>query len=353
MFVNAGVQALANFGHVYKMHPAKMSATIGAYAAVGFIMPMIINMIGGDDDEKEYMNMTDWERQTNLCLPTGSGFAKIPLPQEMRVFFKLGDEVYKLYTGRTEASETAMATLLSAADMIPISPLGTIAAGEINDFGDLQRAISPDALRGVAELATNTNFMGGQIYDKYKAEKAELPGYQKARLNRVGDPRAPESIVGFTKWLDNFTGGNGVEKGAVSWNPDIVNHLAKSYLGGMYSLVAEGGRSFTKRFYTSNADIEEKNTTVKDYYKRIREAEEVLRQDKGYWEQVEKGEISEAAYNKAIPPTALEKAYTIHDYGNTITKIERLLKTGDLTPDDELYYKHMSDSLKMEVIRIR
>lgn len=353
MFVNAGVQALANFGHVYKMHPAKMSATIGAYAAVGFLMPMIINAIGGDDDEKEYMNMTDWERQTNLCLPTGGGFAKIPLPQEMRIFFKLGDEVYKLYSGRTEASETAITTLLSAADMIPISPLGTVASGEINDFGDLQRAISPDGLRGVAELATNTNFMGGQIYDKYKAEKEGLPGYQKARLNRVGEPRAPESIVGFTRWLDHFTGGDGVKKGGISWNPDIVNHLAKSYFGGMYSLVAEGEKSFTKRFYTSNADIEEKNTTVRDYYKRIRDAEEVIRQDKGYQEQLEKGEISEEAYNRAIPASVIEKAYMLRDYGNEITKIERILKTGELTADDELYYKHMSDSLKQEVIRIK
>lgn len=353
MFVNAGVQALANFGHVYKMHPAKMSATIGAYAAVGFIMPMIISMIGGDDDEKEYMNMSDWDRQTNLCLPTGGGFAKIPLPQEMRIFFKLGDEVYKLYTGRTEYSETAMATLKSAADMIPISPLGTIAAGEVNDFGDFIRVISPDAIRGVAELATNTNFMGGQIYDKYKADKEDIPGYQKARINRVGETRAPESIVGFTHWLDNLTGGDNVKKGAVSLNPDVVNHLAKSYLGGMYSLIAEGEKSFTKRFYTSNADIEEKNTTVKDYYKRTGEADEIIRQEKGYYEQWQSGTISETDYNAAVDQKEVDKAYDIHAYAKTVTRLERILKTGELTPDEELWYKNQSDSLKKEVIRIK
>jgi hypothetical protein len=231
--------------------------------------------------------------------------------------------------------------------------LGTIAAGEVNDFGDLQRAISPDALRGVAELATNTNFMGGQIYDKYKAEKDKLPGYQKARLNRVGEARAPESIVGFTKWLDNLTGGNDVEKGAVSWNPDVVNHLAKSYLGGMYSLIAEGEKSFTKRFYTSNADIEEKNTTVKDYYNRTDAADEVIRQYKGYTEKLANGQISEVDYNKEVNTVTLERAYEIHSYANTITRIERILKTGELSETDELYYKNMSDSLKREVIRIK
>ena len=261
--------------------------------------------------------------------------------------------MYKLYSGRTEASETAIATLLSAADMIPISPLGTIAAGEVNDFGDLQRAISPDALRGVAELATNTNFMGGQIYDKYKAEKNDLPGYQKARLNRVGEPRAPESIYGFTKWLDNITGGDNVKKGSRSWNPDVVNHLAKSYLGGMYSLIAEGEKSFTKRFYTSNADIEEKNTTVKDYYKRTEQADELIRREKGYWEQLQSGTITEADYNAAVNQKEVDKAYDIHEYAKTVTRLERILKTGELTPDDELWYKNQSDSLKKEVIRIK
>jgi len=354
MFVNAGVQALANFGHVYKMHPVRMSATIGMFASVGFLLPMIIRMIGGDDDEKEYMKMSNWERQTNLCLPTGTGgFAKIPLPQELRIFYKLGDETYQLMSGRTEMIETAMNTLKSAADMIPISPLGTIAAGEIAGFDDLMRAISPDAIRGIAELATNTNFMSGQIFDKYKAEKAEMPGYQKARLNRIGEPRAPESVVGFTKWLDHLTGGNGVEKGKISLNPDVVNHLAKSYLGGMYSLIAEGGRSFTTRFYTSSADIEEKNTTIKDYYNRIREADEIIRQQKGYMEKLQTGEISETEYIKEVNPIKVDRANIINDYEKAITRIERLLKTGELTEDDELYYKHQSDSLKREVIKIK
>ena len=237
--------------------------------------------------------------------------------------------------------------------MIPISPLGTIAAGEVSDFGDFMRAISPDALRGGMELATNTNFMGGQIYDKYKAVKDDLPGYQKARLNRVGDPRAPESIYGFTKWLDKLTGGDNVQKGAISMNPDVVNHLAKSYLGGMYSLVAEGDKSFTKRFYTSNADIEEKNTTVKDYYSRTREADELIRQEKGYYEEWQSGKITEADYNAAVNQSKVDKAYDIHSYSTAVTRIERILKTGELTPDDELYYKNQSDSLKREVIKIK
>ena len=223
----------------------------------------------------------------------------------------------------------------------------------VNDIKDFYRVISFDAARPLAELSSNTNFMGGQIYDKYKAEKDNLPGYQKARLNRVGEPRAPESIVGFTRWLDHFTGGNDVEKGAVSWNPDVVNHLAKSYLGGMYSLVTEGGKSFTKRFYTSNADIEEKNTTVKDYYNRTDEADELIRQEKGYWEQWQDGTITEAQYNTAVNQKAIDKAYQIHEYDKAITRIERILKTGELMPDDELYYKHMSDSLKREVILIK
>ena len=136
-------------------------------------------------------------------------------------------------------------------------------------------------------------------------------------------------------------------------NPDIVNHLAKSYLGGMYSLIAEGEKSFTKRFYTSNADIEEKNTTVKDYYKRTAQADELIRQEKSYYDQWQSGTITEADYNAAVDQKEVDKAYNIHDYDLQITRLERILKTGELTPDDELWYKNQSDSLKREVIRIK
>ena len=121
----------------------------------------------------------------------------------------------------------------------------------------------------------------------------------------------------------------------------------------MYSLAAEGEKSFTRRFYTSNADIEEKNTTVKDYYKRTDEADEFIRKAKGYAAQLASGEISEQEYNKKVSDKALERASTIHSYDKVITKIERLLKTGELSADDERYYKNMSDSLKREVIRIQ
>ena len=80
------------FSRGVRANPKRLSALISGYTAIAITMAVIARLIGGDDDD--YFKLSKYDRQNNLCLPMfGGGFVKIPLPQEMRVFYKLGDEI--------------------------------------------------------------------------------------------------------------------------------------------------------------------------------------------------------------------------------------------------------------------
>ena len=55
LFTNAAVQALSNVGKATKKHPVKMGVAVTSFALMGFLSPIIAGMIGGDDEEDDFM----------------------------------------------------------------------------------------------------------------------------------------------------------------------------------------------------------------------------------------------------------------------------------------------------------
>ena len=72
LFVNAGIQSLSNFAKVAQKNKGKTALLISNYTLSGFLMPLLSALIGGDDGAEEYMKLSDWERQNNLCIYTGN-----------------------------------------------------------------------------------------------------------------------------------------------------------------------------------------------------------------------------------------------------------------------------------------
>ena len=280
LFVNAGIQALANFFKILGGNPGKTSAVIATYCLGGsMIMPTLTYLFGGDDGLEEYMKLSDWERQTNMCFYTGKGFVKIPLPQELRVFHKMGDEIFMAVSGRKPATEAVIGVMSGFADLIPANPAGAIEASWAEAL--------PDAFRPWAQLTANANFTGSPIWDKWADDN--MPGYLKVRTNRKGEVYAPEFLVDLLKTLDNSTGGDGVEPGFASLNPDVVNHIFNGYLGGLYTLGTQGINAAYKtfgwsdrgglkiketpanRFYVSLDDMQVTSNALNAQYHKIRE----------------------------------------------------------------------------------
>lgn len=363
LFVNAGIQALSNFVKVAQKNKGKIALLISSYAMSGFLMPMLAALIGGDDGLDEYMKLSDWERQNNLCLYTGNGFIKIPLPHELRVFHAMGDNIYQASFGKKDVTESILDVILGFSDLIPANPMGSIQGS----WAD----IMPDATKPFFQLAANKNFTGSQI-TKENQDK-DKPGYLKIRTNKKGQPYAPAFLVKLGESLDSATGGDGVEKGLISFNPDEVNHILRGYFGGLYGLgmnvlsigsktvdTMESGEIKVKAtdfipnaFYKSADDLLATSSGLNSkYFKIADDIQETRRKIKGYQEQATKGQIGVDKFAEKIQGMAndVEKYKRIYPLMKQIKKYETALK--ELDSDHQKEAEKIISNLKKEVIEI-
>lgn len=362
LFVNAGIQAFSNIAKVAAKNPKKISALFTFYTLSGaLIAPALAMLLGGDDGLEDYYSLGEWERQNNLCLYTGKGFIKIPLPHELRVFHRAGDNILHALTGRKDITETMIDIPLGFSDLIPIDPMGAVEASWAE--------ITPDFTKPFTQLAANRNFMGGRIYNEWV--DPNTPGYLQARTNKKGNPFAPDILVNATKTLDNLTGGDGVEQGFISLNPDLVQHFARGYFGGLYSTAMQS-INFTsklagfndsgditirdtplKTFFTSNEDLHVSSSSMnKKYYNIKDEVKEIRRKIKGYENQANKGDISVEDFAKKISSLSsdIEKLQRVYPLMQEIDKYEKALKELD-GEDQRKIERHISD-WKKQVIEI-
>lgn len=362
LFVNAGIQALSNIAKVAIKNPKKISALFAFYTLSGAVMaPALAFLLGGDDGLEDYYNLGEWERQNNLCLYTGKGFIKIPLPHELRVFHRAGDNILHGLTGKKDVTETLIEIPLGFSDLIPIDPMGAVDASWAE--------YTPDFMKPFTQLAANRNFMGGRIYNEWV--DPNTPGYLQARKNKKGNPFAPDILVNATKTLDNLTGGDGVEQGAISLNPDLVEHFARGYFGGLYSTAIQS-INFTsklagfnksgdisirdtplKTFFTSNQDLHVSSSSVnKKFYGVKDEIKEIKRKVKGYENQANKGELSIEAFGAKINNLKddIEKYQRVGPLLQEIEKYEKALKELDGEQQREIE-RHISE-WKKQVIEL-
>lgn len=361
LFVNAGIQALSNFAKVAQKNKAKTAMLISSYAMSGFLMPMLTALIGGDDGLDDYLKLSDWERQNNLCIYTGNGFIKIPLPHELRVFHKMGDEIYQSMFGKKDVTQSLLDTALGFSDLIPANPMGAVDGS----WAD----IMPDATKPFFQLAANRNFTGSRITNEWA--DPNKPGYLRVRTNKKGEPFAPAFLVKLAETLDNTTGGDGVEKGLISFNPDVVNHLMRGYFGGLYNMGMQGlditSKTYDltktgefklkvretplKTFYTSESDLQTSSSGLNTkYFKVVDDTQEAMRKVKGYKEQVGEGKLSIDDFYKKIENLNVPKADELYGRIKQIKKYESALK--ELDGQDQKDLEKIISDLKKEVIEV-
>lgn len=360
LFTNAAVQALSNVLKVTAKHPIKMASIIASYSLLGFISPLLAQLFGGDDGEEAYLKLTDWERQNNWCilLPNGS-FLKIPLPHELRVFHRLGDNIYQSISGKQDVFQTLLDTMFSIADLLPMNPMGAAKTSWAE--------LVPDAIRPFAQLITNTNFMGSKVYNEWANKN--MPGYLKARTNKKGEYYAPNFMVDWFMYIDHITGGDSVKKGVISLNPDIANHLLRGYFGGLYTLAEQGvgiasetynltqtgefnikiRETPLKTFYADKNDLRiESSGLSSKYYEVSDKVSEARRRDKGYFEKVKSGEMAVDEYARRTQELNMENVNNLYDRIREIRKIEQGLK--EMDPDQQKEAERMIFNLKKEVV---
>ena len=241
LFINPAVQSLQTLGALTKHHPFKFTAVTTGWLATGLLVPMLNNLLmsffGGDDDKDKYWQFTKWDRRNNfiMWIPFTKEFVKIPLAQEFRGFYGVGDMIASKLWGGEKAeegwSDYAWDLAGQIVDMLPLDPTGY--------DGNIGLAITPNAARPIGELALNVDFTGKPIFKNSEYNKYD-PNFTKAYVG------TPDWLVRISKMVNSIDNKYpDVEQNAIDRfgdpkfnpnNPAVIDHLLSSYLGGSYTM---------------------------------------------------------------------------------------------------------------------
>jgi hypothetical protein len=333
MFVNAGIQGAANFVKNVRMYPKAMTGVIAFNAMLGFVQPFLIRLLAGDDDD-EYFKLPEYTRRNNMIIPVGGGdFLKVPLSHELRVFFAIGETASSVFAGKKDVADGVIDAMSAISDIVPLDPMSAAAAG-------IGNVVTPDIAKPAVQAWMNRSWTGAPVYNQYA--NGDFPGYRNIGTNKKGEPYAPEWIISFAKMLDGATGGDGTRPGVISLNPDVLNHYAKGYLGGLYTLAAQSADvaykgldddrdvrakdiPFANRFYVANDDLNVLATDVAErFYSAREEVKGAAKYLKDYDKRAKKGEIDLLDY--ASKRADLSGKARFLEGLNAIEKREEMLK---------------------------
>lgn len=283
VFFNAHVQGTYQLYRLVKEHPAKFVFAFGAApitaAAVALplfnnlLLPAIYSAVGGDGDDDwgdYYYELSDWERQHNICLrlPKGHGWLKIPLTPELGAMFQVGDVTGASFAGKRDMQASDFAGLME------------LVAPNNVDFTDAGTAISsfvPSSLQWASHIAVNRDFKGSRLrndnmFSRYQPEylkatrstSATITAMSRA-LNKVGggnDERSADNVLDFSPgYVQEML--TGIAGGWASTALAVSDALAAPYLEGGGSekdywkgakgLFDRGGVPVLSRFWISGS----------------------------------------------------------------------------------------------------
>lgn len=241
LFINPAVQSLQTLGALAKHHPFKFTAVTASWLASGVLVPIVnaalMSLLGGDDDKDKYWQFTKWDRRNNLIMwvPFTHEYVKIPLAQEFRAFYGVGDMIASKMMGGELAEESwsqyAEDLLGQVVDMLPLDPTGY--------DGNIAVSLMPNAIRPIFELAFNVDFTGKPLFKDTEYNKYD-PNFTKAYVG------TPDWLVRASRMVNSI--GNDypdVQQNSIDAfgdprynlnNPGVVDHVLSSYLGGAYTM---------------------------------------------------------------------------------------------------------------------
>ncbi|WP_290045081.1 LPD38 domain-containing protein [uncultured Muribaculum sp.] len=330
VFWNAGIQGMTNYGRAAKRNPAKATAAATALFSLGWVIPLLAQAGGGDDDDKNaYYNLPSYIRRSNICFRAGEQWVTIPLPIEYRAIYGLGELAYGAISGNERYSddELCLEVMAQFSQLLPIDML--------EGGGGLSPFIPSAAKPGVEAYMLNKSWTGLPIYKDTGYNKDD-PEWTKAYKN------ADQHLVKASRWLNEVSGGDDFKKG--SWwgdvNPAKLEYLLNGMFGGMVSFPSKvvktvetigGSREFewrniplANRVIRSGDERTANRRLKSDYYKYKKEAMDAKRLARKYESRGQEGfmEYAEKAdflYNSP----EYRRALVFTDYEPDIKALEQ------------------------------
>lgn len=226
VFWNAGIQGFTNFGRQAKLHPAKFTAGATALFALGYVIPMLAQMLGGgdgdDDDKNAYYNLPEYIRRSNICFYAGEQWITIPLPIEYRAMYGMGELAHGVISGNERYTNAELGRQM-AAQISQIMPLDMLEGG-----GGISPFIPSAAKPFTEAYIMNKSWTGLPVYKDTPFNKND-PEWTKAYAS------ADKHLVAFAKWLNEVSGGDDFKKGSIDINPAKIEYLLNGTFGGMFT----------------------------------------------------------------------------------------------------------------------
>lgn len=226
VFWNAGIQGFTNFGRQAKLHPAKFTVGATALFALGYVIPMLAQMLGGgdgdDDDKNAYYNLPEYIRRSNICFRAGEQWITIPLPIEYRAMYGMGELAHGVISGNERYTDAELSRQM-AAQISQIMPLDMLEGG-----GGISPFIPSAAKPFTEAYIMNKSWTGLPVYKDTPFNKND-PEWTKAYAS------ADKHLVNFAKWLNETSGGDDFKKGSIDINPAKIEYLLNGTFGGVFT----------------------------------------------------------------------------------------------------------------------
>ena len=358
LFWNVAIQGSVNIARAVKRNPKKGTAYLATFLALGILQTMLPALTGGDDDDR-YWNLPDYVRRNNICFFVGDVLVKIPLPQEARAIFGIGELGMSYSSGKEDKTPMELAQTI-AGQISQVMPL------DLMDDSGATHALMPSLAKPFFEAQTNHSWMGRPIWKDTDYNKA-MPDWTKAYKATGG------AYVWLAKELNALTGGDDYKQGWVNINPAKLEYMLKGYLGGLYtaadqiiksSETAFGDREFSMRDvpilsgFLDGADERNDMRNVNNtYYHFKEEAKEVLRLGKSYESDLEQGKSDSTDYAKKLDELvntkSYERALLFEDLSKEIEEMQKALKEATDPKEAEELQAEIDKQKKALVIQLR
>ena len=244
IFVNPAIQGIQTLFRLAKGHPFKFTGVTAGWVLAGAMMPyvnaMLVQLLGGDDgDDEVYWQLPEHVRRQCLCLYVGDGdFLTIPLAQEFRTFWGIGEQAAArtMGHGKESVTEEGMDIVESFLDLLPLDLMGhgvRDAKWASHDWWvGMGLNFTPDLIKTELESLANRDFTGKPVYRSNEWNK-HLPEWTKSFKG------TPEWITKSTELLNTLTGGEGTWKsGWADVNPSVIDHELRGWVGGPFNFGA-------------------------------------------------------------------------------------------------------------------
>ena len=192
-------------------------------------------LLAGDDEEGRnryaQIPMNQRHRQLHIYIPGADTFIKIPLAYGFNMPFVLGDTLVALGMGQINPAEAAVHLFTSTIESFaPLNP-----ANSDRFAVQLLKTASPTIADSVLDIAVNENWVGNPVYKEPFPGSVSVPPAYRA----WSTTSKPSRFV--SEALNDLTGGSKYEKGVVSVDPAILDHLFSWATGSLGTFLKRSG----------------------------------------------------------------------------------------------------------------